>query len=230
MDNEQRILEQLDHLGREIAILTDSAKSLRELRDDLSPRVNEAVKALITELAQIEADFQLEDLLALLKNLLRNTRNITWSVDQLKNLIDFLRTVEPLLKATVPQAIYFLDGLEQKGVLRMFASVLRAIQKIAETYAPEDIEQIADGMVQLVGVARKLTTPQPLALLSRLAEVPGRVDFSQAREVGAFGILFALRDSQVKQGMGVLLEMTKGLSVLKDGSAPEGRPLLKGGE
>ncbi len=100
--------------------------------------------------------------------------------------------------------------------------MLRAIQKIAETYAPEDIEQIADGMVQLVGVARKLATPQPLELLSRLAEVPGRVDFSQAREVGAFGILFALRDRQVRQGMGVLLEMTKGLSVLKDGSAAEG--------
>jgi len=222
MNNEQRILEQLDHLGREIAVLTDSAKSLRELREDLSPRVNEAVKALITELAEIEADFQLEDLLALLKNLLRNTRNITWSVNQLKSLIDFLRTVEPLFKATVPQAIYFLDGLEQKGVLRMIASVLGAIQKIAETYAPEDIEQIADGMVQLVGVARKLATPQPLELLSRLAELPARVDLSHAREVGAFGMLFALRDSQVRQGMGVLLEMTKGLSVLTDGSAAEG--------
>ena len=222
MNNEQRILEQLDHLGRELAILTDSARSLQELREDLSPRVNEAVKALITELAEIEADFELEDLLALLKNLVRNTRNITWSVNQLKSLIDLLRTVEPLLKATVPQAISFLDGFEEKGVLRLIASALGAMQKIAETYAPEDIEQIVAGVVQLVGVAKKLATPQPLELLSRLAEVPGRVDLSQAREVGPFGILFALRDSQVRQGMGVLLEMTKGLSVLKNGSTADG--------
>ena len=131
MNNDQRIVEQLDHLGRELAILTDSARSLQELREDLTPRVNEAVKILIAELAEIEGDFQFEDALDLLKNLTRNIRNLTWSVDQLKNLIDFLRTVEPLLRSTVPQAIFHLDGLEQKGVFKMLASMLGVMQKIA---------------------------------------------------------------------------------------------------
>jgi uncharacterized protein YjgD (DUF1641 family) len=217
MNNDQRIVEQLDHLGRELAILTDSARSLQELRKDLTPRVNEAVKILIAELAEIEGDFQLEDALDLLKNLTRNIRNLTWSLDQLKNLIDFLRTVEPLLKSTVPQAIFHLDALEQKGVLKMLASMLGVLQKIAETYTPEDIEQIANGIVNLVGIAKKLTTPEPLALLSRLADVPAQVDLSQARALGPFGMILALRNSEVQQGMGVVLELTKGLAVLKGG-------------
>jgi uncharacterized protein YjgD (DUF1641 family) len=216
MNNEQQIVEQLDHLGHEIAYLTDSARSLRELRDDMTPRVNEAVKILIAELAQIESDFQLEDVLDLVKNLMRNIRNLTWSVDQLKNLIDFLRTIEPLLKSSVPQAIHFLDGLEQKGIFRIGAIMLGALQKIAEMYTPEDIEQLADGMVRLAGIGKKLTAPEPLELLSRLADVPARVDLSQARAVGPFGMIFALRDPQVKQGMGIVLELTKGLNVLKE--------------
>lgn len=223
MNNDQRILEHLDHLGREMAVLTDSARSLRELRDDLSPRVNEAVKLLIAELAQIEGDFQLEDFLDLLKNLLRSIRNLTWSLDQLRNLIDFVRTVEPLLKSSVPQAIHHLDQLEQKGVFRLFTSILRAMQKIGETYSPEDLDQIANGLVPLVGIAKKLTAPEPLELMSRFAEVPARVNLSQARPVGPFGMLFALSNSEVKQGIGVLLELTKGLSLLKDGGRTEAR-------
>ncbi len=221
MNNEQVIMEQLDHLGEEISILTDSARSLRELRDDLSPRVNETVKVLIEELAEIEADVQFEDLVSLMKNLLRNVRNLTWSVDQLKNLIDFLRTVEPLLKSAVPQAIFYLDHLERQGVFQIFSSMMGVLAKIADTYTPEDIEQIGQGLVPLVGVAKKLTAPEALSLLDRAAEVPARVDLTQAKAVGPFGMLFALGNSEVKQGMGVVLELTKALSQLKNGDGAE---------
>ena len=216
MSNDQAIVEQLDHLGQEIAVLTDSARSLRELRDDLSPRVNEAVKVLISELAEMEADVQFEDMVLLLKNLMRNVRNLNWSVDQLKNLIDFLRTVEPLLKSAVPQAIYVLDQLEQQGVFRVLSTMLGVVQRIADTYTPEDMEQIGNGLVALVGVAKKLTAPEALSLLDKVAEVPAGVDLSQAKAVGPVGMLFALGNSEVKQGMGVVLELTKGLSRLKD--------------
>jgi uncharacterized protein YjgD (DUF1641 family) len=221
MNNDQVIMEQLDHLGQEIATLTDSARALRELRDDLSPRVNETVKVLIEQLAEIEADVQFEDLVALLKNLMRNVRNLGWSVDQLKNLIDFLRTVEPLLKSAVPQAIIYLDKLERQGVFRVVASMMKVLEKIAETYTPEDIEQIENGLVPLVGVAKKLTTPEALNLLDKAADVPARVDLSQAKAVGPFGMLFALGNSEVKQGMGVVLELTKALSLLKNGDGAE---------
>ena len=222
MNNEQAIMEQLDHLGQEIAILTDSARSLQELRDDLSPRVNKTVKVLIQELAEIEADVQFEDLASLLKNLMRNVKNLTWSVDQLKNLIDFLRTVEPLLKSAVPQAIMYLDQLEQQGVFQVLSHMLRVLEKIADTYTPEDIEQIGSALVNLVGVAKKLTAPEALNLLDKVAEVPARVDLSQAKEVGPFGMLFALGNREVKQGMGVVLELTKALSLLKNGHGAEG--------
>ena len=216
MNNDQAIMEQLDELGQEISVLTDSARSLRELRDDLSPRVNEAVRVLIEELAEIESDVQFEDLVSLLKNMMRNIRNLTWSLDQLKNLIDFLRTVEPLLKSTVPQAIEFLDTLERQGVFQVLSSMLGVMQKVAETYTPEDMEQIGNGLVELVGVAKKLTAPEALSMLNRAAEVPARVDLSQAKAVGAFGMLFALGNPEVKQGMGVVLELTKGLALLKE--------------
>ena len=80
---------------------------------------------------------------------------------------------------------------------------------------------IGSGLVELVGVAKKLTAPEALALLDKMAEVPARVDLSQAKDVGPFGMIFALGNPEVKQGMGVMLELTKGLALLKNESGGE---------
>jgi len=167
MTNEALIMERLDLLEQKIDPVADSAKSIKELREQLAPRVNEAVKALIIELADLEADFQLEDLIFLIKKIMRNIKNLNFALEQLKNLIDFSRAVEPLLKSTVPQIIAVLDELEQKGILKI------------------------------------------------VTDFPAKLDFSQAKDVGAYGMLRAMSDKEVQAGLGVLLEITKGMSVLK---------------
>jgi uncharacterized protein YjgD (DUF1641 family) len=215
MNHEEIILNRLDRLEQEIAPVADSARSISELREELTPRVNEAVKALIVELADIEADFQLEDLLFFIKKAMRNVRNLTYSLDQLKNIIDFALIAEPLLKSTVPQIIFYMDDLERKGVFNLLSTSLEIIKKTAETYTAEDMAQIGDGLVKLLGIVKKLTTPEALELLDRAAEVPSRVDLSRAKPAGAWGMLWAMGNPEVKDGLGVLLELTKGLSALK---------------
>jgi uncharacterized protein YjgD (DUF1641 family) len=215
MNHEDIILNRLERLEQEIAPVADSARSISELKDELTPRVNEAVKALIVELADIEADFQLEDLLFFIKKALRNVRNLTYSLDQLKNIIDFVLIAEPLLKSTVPQVIFFMDDLEKKGVFTLFRSFLEIIKKTAETYTAEDMAQIGEGLVKLFGIFKKLTTPEALEVLDKVAEVPSRVDLSRAKPAGAWGLLWAMGSPEVKDGLGVLLELTKSLAVLK---------------
>ena len=215
MNQEDTIQKRLERLEQQIAPVADSARSISELREELAPRVNEAVKALIVELADIEADFQLEDLLYFIKKVLRNLRNLTYSIDQLKNIIDFVLIAEPLLKSTVPQMIYYMDDLEQRGVFTLLSSSMEMIKKTAETYTAEDLSQIGNGLVKLLGIFKKLTTPESLALLDKAAEVPSCVDLSRAKPAGAWGLLWAMRNPEVKNGLGILLELTKGLSALK---------------
>jgi len=215
MNQEDTIQKRLERLEQQIAPVADSARSISELREELAPRVNEAVKALIVELADIEADFQLEDLLYFIKKVLRNLRNLTYSIDQLKNIIDFVLIAEPLLKSTVPQMIYYMDDLEQRGVFTLLSSSMEMIKKTAETYTAEDMAQIGDGLVKLLGIFKKLTTPESLALLDKAAEVPSCVDLSRAKPAGAWGLLWAMGNPEVKNGLGILLELTKGLSALK---------------
>ena len=215
MNTEEVILERLDNLENQIAPLSDSAKAIGELREELAPRVNEAVQALIKELADVEADFQLEDLLYLVKKAMRNVNNLSYSLDQLKNLIDLTANAEPLLKSTIPQVIYYLDDLERNGVFRMASTMLNVMKQIGRTYTAEDLDQIGQGAVRLLGVAKKLTTPESLEFLDQMADVPTRVDVTAAKPVGPFSMVFAMGDEQVKQGMGVMLELTKAMAGLK---------------
>jgi uncharacterized protein YjgD (DUF1641 family) len=215
MTNEELILQRLDHLESRIEPLTAFAKAAGELREELAPRVNEGVQALITELADVEADFRVEDLVFLVKKLMRNTRNLNFVLDQMKNLIDFALTAEPLLKSSVPQVIVFLDELEQRGVLRLLGTGMDVLKKIGAAYSAEEMQQIGDGLVRLIGILKKLTAPAALDLLDRAADVPARVDVARARPIGMFGMLGAMGDREVQQGLGVLMELTRGLGVLK---------------
>jgi uncharacterized protein YjgD (DUF1641 family) len=219
MTNEELILERLDRIEAKLAPLTESHKSVNELKDDLTPLANQAVQLVIKELEDVESSFQLEDLLNLTKRMLRSVRNLTFALDQMESIVDFVTTLEPLLKSSVPQMINYLDDLEQKGVFRIINATFGVRAKIAEAYSAEDIEEVGDGLVAMLGLAKKLTNPQTMAFLEKFSEMPAELDLSVSKDIGPFGLISACHKKEVKQGLGVLMELTKGLGKLKDNSA-----------
>ena len=215
MTHEEEIIARLDRLEDQILPMADTARAVGELREELAPRVNEAVHALIRELADVEADFQLEDLLHLVKKALRNTANFNYTLDQLKNIIDFAVTVEPLLKSSVPQLILYLDELERSGVFRLLQGGVETAKEIGESFSEDELVQVRAGIVRMAAMLKQLSRPETLDLMERTAELPLRVDFSAARAVGPWGLFWALRDDDVKKGLGVMLELTRGLAALQ---------------
>lgn len=216
MTNEEMILERLDRIESQLLPLTDSVKSINELKGDLMPLANVAFHQIIKELEDVESSFRIEDLVELIKQSLRSVRSITFSLRQLQSIVDFVTTLEPLLRNSVPILINYLDELEQKGVFRILNATLGIRAKIAATYSPEDIEKIGDGMVALLGLAKKLTSQQTLAFLEKISEMPEGANFTTSKAIGPFGMLWACSNKEVKEGLGVLMELTKGLGTLKN--------------
>jgi uncharacterized protein YjgD (DUF1641 family) len=216
MENEKLILKRLDRIEARLAPLTQGVETVNELKRDLTPLANHAVQMVIKELQDVESGFQLEDLLDLAKQFLRSVRNITYSLRQLGNVIDFVTTMEPLLKSSVPQLINYLDDLEQKGVFRILNATMGIRAKIAEKYTPEDIDQIGDGLVALLGLAKKISCPQAISFFEGVVEIPAKANLATSKEVGPLSLLFAGSNKEVKEGLGVLVELTKGLGKLRN--------------
>lgn len=219
MTNEEQILERLDRIEAQLAPISQTASNLKELKDDLVPLSGQAFRLMIRELEDVESGFQLEDLMGLTKRFLRSMKYIQFSLEQLENIVDFVNTIEPLLKSAVPQIINYLDDLEQRGVLRIITSMLDVRAKIALAYDAEDIEEIGDGAVLALGLVKKLSDPKANEFLEKFAELPSKVDLAGAKPVGLFGMLGALSSKQAREGLGVLMELTKAMGQLKNGGS-----------
>lgn len=217
MTNEELILERLDRIESRIAPLSETAMSMKEFKNDLMAMAQPVSKSFIKELESVESAFQLEDLGTLSKRMLRSVKHIIYALDQLENIVDFVTTIEPVLRLMVPQLIDYLDSLEQRGVFRIIKATYDVRAKIATVYTAEDIEQIGDGLVALLGIAKKLSDPQLVALLENFAEVGASVDLTKSKDLGPLGFFSACSGTEGKRGLGVLMELTKAMGNMKTG-------------
>jgi uncharacterized protein YjgD (DUF1641 family) len=224
MTNEELLLERLERieeklagvarLEEQMAAFTRPFENLSDLGRDLSLLMDPAVRRLTEEMVEVETGFQLEDFFALIKRLLPSLKYLTWSLDQLENLVDWWQDMEPLLKLAVPKLIDYLDGLEQKGIFRINAAVIEMYGKIAAQYTPEDIDAMGDGFVLMHGLVEKLSNPKLINFLEKFIEVPAEVHLEEVKPVGPFGLLWKMRSRECRQGLGVMLELTRALGKL----------------
>jgi len=227
MTNEELILQKIENLETQLEPLLKTARDMNELKEDVMPLTNTAVRVLIEELQEIESGFQLEDLIYLAKEAARNISNFTFAIKQMSNIIDFVNDLEPLMKSAVPQIIEYLDQLERRGVFRILAAMVDVRAKVAATYNAEDIDQIGDSMVALLGLAKKVSDPKALEFLEKTAALPSQVDLENCKPVGAWGLMSAGFNSEIQQGLGLALELTKALGRIKDngnGTGAAGEP------
>lgn len=215
MTTEELVLERLDKMEEQLGELVRSQRSMQELKNDLTPLVGTAFRHLMEELGEVEFGFQLEDFYALLKQSLRSIRSLTYLLQQLQNLIDLWQTMEPLLKSSVPNLINYMDGLEQRGVFRTYTAMLEVRAKVAANYGPEEIAAMGDGFVMLLSLLKKLSQPEVMQFIERFTDIPLELELEKSKPVGPLGLVTGLQNEEVKQGLGVMLELIKGLGTVK---------------
>ena len=220
MTNEELILERLDRIEEKIDPILKSRAAIEELKADIVPLSNNAVKLMMDELQEIESGFTLEDVTYLAKMTARSVQNFIWALKMMNNIIEFVGDIEPLLKSAVPQIIEHLDGLEQRGVFRILGAMLDVRAKVADAYSPEDVDAIGDGAVALLALFSKFSDPKALAMMEKLAALPGQVDLENARKVGPMRLAAATFNGEFREGMGVMLEFAKAMAKLKHNGQP----------
>jgi uncharacterized protein YjgD (DUF1641 family) len=225
MTNEELILERLDRIEarlegvarveKQMASFAGPWENLSDLGRDLSLLMDPAVRKLTEEMVEVEIGFQIEDFFDMVKRLLPRLKYLTWSLDQLENLVDWWADMEPLLKLAVPKFIDYLDELERKGIFRINAAVLEMYAKIAANYDAEDIDAMGDGFVRMHGVVKKLSNPELIEFIDRVIDIPLELNLKDVRPAGPFGLLWRLRSQECRDGLGILVELTKALGKLK---------------
>lgn len=186
MDNDLTLLHtKIDQLTEQVAFLSDQAQDqqrrgqeLDELKADLIPIGNQLVNLTIQELEEVGADFELEDLLYLLKRVLRNTHLILTMMDRLESIMGIADEVELLGKQVFSATVEYLDRLERSGLFQQTSDLLRALSEgdtLADLNRALMAFQDSSGSNQappsLFGLVRQLNQPEARRGLDRLVKM-----------------------------------------------------------
>ncbi len=191
MDKDLALInEKVDQITLQMAFLTEQAeiqqrraREFDELKADLIPIGNQLIHLSINELEEIGTDFELEDLLFLLKRVLRNTHLIMSMMDRFESLMGVADEVELLGKQVFSSAVEALDKLEQTGLFSeagdLFETLTREstiadLNRMLKAFHAEENEGISTpSLMSLVKSANQPETRRAFARLVKMLHALG---------------------------------------------------------
>jgi uncharacterized protein YjgD (DUF1641 family) len=187
----------LDELSAQVAFLAEQARDTArrqqeraELMHDLLPIANDAVGLVTEQLDEIQGYVDLSDLLRLLKRLLRNGRNLDRMLDQLESLMDLAQTIGPLSDSIFEKATDVLQAADQRGYFALATGGAKAVDKVATSLTPEDLDRLADNLVVVLAGVKELDQPA---------------------DPGIRSLLKQMRDPEVQRGLAAVLRVLRAI-------------------
>ena len=187
-----------------------------ELRSDLAPIAGEAMALASNELESIQEWVRPEDMLRLLRRILRNTNNIEDGFARFESLMDLLDDVGPLTSEAVTKILTTLEDFEQRGYFQFADAALGIADRVVTTYSKEDVEALGDNIVQMLDIVKDLTQPEMLAVAQRMLDALQRqqeaAELEPAEPPGLFALAGQVRDPEVRRGLARALNTFKVVS------------------
>ena len=202
------MLEKLDYLTQQYEERLKRQDEINELKQDLVPIANHMIKLSIDELAEIGTEFQAEDLLFLIKRLLRDAHLLVGLLDRLESVVELADETSRIGQQVFNQAVYSLDRLEREGYFTFAQGGWRIIERIVNEFSEEDIDALGENIVTILTTVRNLTQPEIMNMtnsaLNAIQDEP-----APAGDVSMWALLRDLNDPKVRKGMARLMNMLK---------------------
>ncbi len=213
MENQIALLhEKIDYLTQEIESQKRQRMELNELKDDMLPIANQLIKLTVDELAEIGSDFELEDLLFLVKRLLRSSRRLVVLLDQVDSIMDLGSEAGLIGKQAFNNAIENLDHLERQGYFTFARGGWQILDRIVQELDEEDLQTLGDNIVTILTTVRNLTQPEVLSLannaISSILDEPA----GDGKAPSAVALIRELRQPEVRKGLARILNLVKSLA------------------
>ena len=207
---------QMDLLVEELREQRLRRQQWDELRADLTPIAGEAMTLASNELESIQEWVQPEDMLRLLRRILRNTKNIEDGMARYESLMDLLDDAGPLTGEAVTKILTTLEDFEQRGYFEFVQAGLGIADKIVTAYSKEDVEALGDNIVQMLDIVKNLTQPEMLAVAQRMLDAVQRqqtaAGLEPAEPPGLLSLAGQIRDPEVRRGLARALNTFKVVS------------------
>lgn len=216
MSNDAVLLERLDRIEQRLERMASSAESSHDLHETLAPILKGAFVSTVAEFNTLDHKVNLDDLFALFRRVMFSVRDITYVLDQLENIIELWRTVEPMTKPLFLSSVEAVDRMERKGTFEKLSALGEIGSRTAESFSAEQIRNMGETLVFFLTVLERMSNPETRAMLEKLVGAISDVDPASVKGVGIIGMAKAMGSKEMQDGLGVALEMVKALGKIKE--------------
>jgi uncharacterized protein YjgD (DUF1641 family) len=201
--------QKIDLIAEQLEAQQRRQLELQELQQDLIPVVNHMIKLSIDELAEIGTEFQVEDLIFLLKRVLRNTRLISRLMDMVEGGAGLIDELTPIGNQAFSTTVEALDRLEREGYFSFAQQSWHIVERIVAEFGEEDVRALGDNIVTILTTVRNMTQPEVLAMANNA--ITAINPEQEVEDISTLQLIRELRDPRVRRGMARLLNMVKAL-------------------
>ena len=209
--------QKVDALSAQVEFLVENARqqqSRRQERDeligDLTPIAGEAYRLSVQQLNEIEGYVQLEDIIRVVKRLMRNTRNIEKMLDQMEAFSELTSDVMPLSEGMFLTLMTRLDDMERKGYFTFLQGGMEIMDTVVSNFTEEDVTQLGDNIVLILNTMKEMTQPEVMQLLSSTASVMREEDIPE--NVSILYLMRQFNDPAVRKGLARTMNVLKTVS------------------
>lgn len=209
--------QKVDALTAQVEFLAEEARQQKqrrlerdELIGDLTPIAGEAYRLTVQQLDEIEGYVQLEDIIRVMKRLMRNTRNIEKMLDQMEAFSEFTSEVMPLTEGMFLTLMSRLDEMERKGYFTFMQGGMEIMDTVVSSFTEEDVTQLGENIVIILNTVKEMTQPEVMQLLSSTASVMREEDIPE--NVSMFYLMRQFNDPAVRKGLAKTMNILKTVS------------------
>lgn len=199
------LLQKVGHNSEQLVELLDVLEVSAGLTEDLVPELVTVVRENRATVERLRAAFEKEETIVLLERLGENA-------DALVELLELLDVTRGLADDLVPELTDVArNNREPIADLRLAVEGFADARRERETPDMYELGRNVEGLVALTE-----TAAQPEVVNSLDAGLSAFTDETKPKKLGLFGLLAALRDDDVQQSLGTLVEAARRMARAND--------------
>jgi len=220
------LTQKIDMLAEQVAYLTEQARiaeqarqSREELMETMLPVAKDAMRLASEQMEEVQEYLDPEDLVRLLKKLIRHGPQIEMLVDQLDSLTDMLDVARPMLREGVDKATALAGDFEKKGYFTFAQGGMRMMDNVVTSFGEDDVNRLGDNIVLILNTVKDMTQPEIMNFLRNTLLVASK-EVEKPVSTSFLDLYRQMQDPAVRRGLALTMRVLK---VVGDQAVTDGK-------
>jgi uncharacterized protein YjgD (DUF1641 family) len=209
------LMQKIDALTAQVAYLTEQARlaeqereSRAELLDTMIPISRDAMRLASEQMTEVEAYLDPQDLIRLLKKLIRHAPTFEMALDQLDSATDLIDVLGPITKEGVGKATQVMGDMERKGYIAFARGGLRMADCVVSSFTEEDVDRLGDNIVLILNTVKDMTQPEIMTFVRNTLLVAEK-EIEKPVSTSYLALFNQMRDPAVRRGLALTMRILR---------------------